>query len=995
MRQILSTLLLFLLLGGCPTSLQGQNQRLPLPTNPFVRAVNVQSSESELYIAEAKVDVKITGPIAVTTLQFTVHNPNNRVLEGQFSFPLGAGQTVSRFALDIDGRMREGVVVDKRKGQEAFEEVIRQDVDPGLLEKTKGNNFRARIYPVPAQGSRQVLIAYEQELTKEGGQYRYHLPIQYGRIDQLDVQLTVFSDKKPVVQETPWGKLSFSADDNAFVASYHKKDFKKGGQLVFYVPQKNKQTRFVEKGVRTTDTYFYANVRQPVVLSEAEMPRISKLDIYWDASSSMADRDIKKEIDFLENYLQDLGPVQVNLYIFHIFSRRVGSFAINKDCTALKEALQNIAYDGATQYGSLDFSHSKVSRPDRILLFSDGINTFGQAETTLPDVPLVAVCSQLSADYAKLRYLSESTGGHLIDLMRQTRSEALAAIRREGVYFLSADYNPREIEDFYPGQCRFVATGDVFSIAGKLKARTATITLHFGLNNRVLSSQTITLSRSEAGDYDHVIERMWAQKQIELLEMRYKENAEEIDRLGQEYGIVTPNTSLLVLERLSDYIKYEITPPAELREAYDQYMASLTASDTAASHVPGEEELIEVMEGPEEEAEWLDPKLKKVFGMFKERKSWWNKTFPKKQRPTVNELSSSEEYASVVDIRYIPMVVEEEYWPEEQAVFCIDETRATNSYNVDAQKERTKAWIELHKWRPDAPYMAILEEKEPSELYAAYLSIKEEYRHTPSFYLDVSHLLQTKGCGEEALLVLSNLAEMETENYRLLRVLATRLNQLGYINYAIDYFEEVLRLRPEEPQSLRDLALAYGDMGQYQKSIDTFYRIVTGEWERRFNEIELIALEEMNHIIAKAHRRGFKPDLSQVDKRFLYEMPVDIRVVLAWDTDNSDMDLWVTDPYGELCKYSHPLTYTGGLLSRDFIGGYGPEEFLIKEAIPGKYKIEANYFGSNEQTLIGPTTIYLDIFTHYASGKEKKETITLRLTGKRDVVTIGEVVFEK
>jgi uncharacterized protein YfaP (DUF2135 family) len=53
-------------------------------------------------------------------------------------------------------------------------------------------------------------------------------------------------------------------------------------------------------------------------------------------------------------------------------------------------------------------------------------------------------------------------------------------------------------------------------------------------------------------------------------------------------------------------------------------------------------------------------------------------------------------------------------------------------------------------------------------------------------------------------------------------------------------------------------------------------------------------------------------------------MPLDLRVVLSWDADNSDMDLWVTDPNGERAYYGNRLTYQGGRMSQDFTGGYGP-----------------------------------------------------------------------
>lgn len=121
-------------------------------------------------------------------------------------------------------------------------------------------------------------------------------------------------------------------------------------------------------------------------------------------------------------------------------------------------------------------------------------------------------------------------------------------------------------------------------------------------------------------------------------------------------------------------------------------------------------------------------------------------------------------------------------------------------------------------------------------------------------------------------------------------------------------------------------------------------------------------------------------------------MPLDIRIVLNWDTDNSDMDLYVVDPNGEKCYYGNDNTEINGMISEDFTGGYGPEEFLLKKAIKGTYKISADYFGSNEQTIIGPTTIYLDIFTNYGRRNESKQTIMLRLDkDENGTVDIGEI----
>ena len=116
-------------------------------------------AEKPIYLKDWDIDIKVIGNIAVTTQKMVFYNPNDRILSGEFNFPLNDGQSVSRFALEINGILREGSIVDKEKGRSVYEKVIRQKVDPGLLEMTKGNNFRSRVYPSPALGTKTILIA--------------------------------------------------------------------------------------------------------------------------------------------------------------------------------------------------------------------------------------------------------------------------------------------------------------------------------------------------------------------------------------------------------------------------------------------------------------------------------------------------------------------------------------------------------------------------------------------------------------------------------------------------------------------------------------------------------------------------------------------------------------------------------------------------------------------------------------------------------------------
>ena len=172
-----------------------------------------------------------------------------------------------------------------------------------------------------------------------------------------------------------------------------------------------------------------------------------------------------------------------------------------------------------------------------------------------------------------------------------------------------------------------------------------------------------------------------------------------------------------------------------------------------------------------------------------------------------------------------------------------------------------------------------------------------------------------------------------------------------------------------------------------QKAVDSLYEVVVKPWHGRFPDVEIITLAELNAIVATA---GEKLDVSRVDPRLLKNLPLDLRVVLTWDADNTDIDLWVTDPNGERAYYGNRLTYQGGRMSLDFTGGYGPEEFSLKRAKPGKYKVEAQYFGDRQQKVTGPTTLQVTLGTKFGSAAQKEQAITLRLKGRSETIYVGE-----
>ena len=128
-------------------------------------------------------------------------------------------------------------------------------------------------------------------------------------------------------------------------------------------------------------------------------------------------------------------------------------------------------------------------------------------------------------------------------------------------------------------------------------------------------------------------------------------------------------------------------------------------------------------------------------------------------------------------------------------------------------------------------------------------------------------------------------------------------------------------------------------------------------------------------------------------------LDVDLRISLAWDTDDVDIDLHVHEELsnstlGEHAYYSHNRTTIGGKVSRDFTRGYGPEEYNLRKALPGKYVVKAKYYGSSKKSRAGATSALLSLFTDYGRPTQRRRMITLRLDTSGGIVPVGTITVE-
>jgi tetratricopeptide (TPR) repeat protein len=946
---------------------------------PVLRIAN-DSTGKTLQIHKLVISVQVTGNIATTTFDITFYNSLDKQLEGEFDFPLADGQSISRYALEVGDKLREGVVVEKAKARVAFENTERRKIDPGLVEKTKGNNFRTRIYPIPARGYKRVVIGIEQALQLTDGALVYELPLYTDyKLGQFSIDAAVaLPSAKPLLVASSFKGANFSGKEPGWQASFQQSQFQPADLFAFTIPV-DKETPLVYTETTGGKQYFYAYL--PGNDSTQSKPLPKSITVFWDVSSSANSRNLEKETALLQGYLSALDGVTVTVVPFNIqtYPPSVFHISVGNSKELVDYLGKNKDFDGGTQLGALNF---QAYPADEIMLFTDGISTFGKKEIILSKTPVTTISSSPGADFSYLKHIALETGGRFFDLCASESKAVSEQLLKERRRFIRAEYNPGEIEELVTSTQTGTSQG--FAVSGILKGGTATVMLHFGYGQNSSSQQTITIQKAKT-ETAHV-SRMWANMMISQLDLQYEKNKAAITVLGKQFSIVTQNTSLLVLDRVEDYVENDIEPPADLMK---EYLVLMKEKNTSRK---------DEQKAAREEAETAMTELS----------DWWHTPVQKKPLDAVDTtevvaLDSASNYyvatttaASSASVQPPPLVggisgftnsFSTSANAQEMRLSLTDADGSADDKTAGTYKAPT---IEVKTWKADAPYLKELEKAAPADRFKKYLSLKTKYATQPSFYIEVARFFYEKKELPVALQVLSNVAEMKLESPELLRIVADQLMEFGEKDLAIETYKEILNIREEEPQAYRDLALAYNETGNYKDAVQLLHKVATGVWDGRFGDIRQIALSEMNAIIS-AHPN--QVELTGIDAKLIKALPVDIRIVMGWSADNSDIDLWVTDPKKEKCFFQNTNTAIGGRISRDATQGYGPEEYQLKKAADGNYEIEVNLYGDHRETLGGPITIKAELFTNFGRVNQQRKIISVRVTEHKEVVKVGRLGF--
>lgn len=897
-----------LVLPGAPTVAQ-VNPTLTAQSQG-IKDGQTEAERTALHFAEMRVGLRVRGRVADVTINATIANRSNDLNEASFALTLPDDAVVTGYALDIGGRMIDGQLVEQPKARNVFEDEVRGRIDPGLAEMAAANRFVTRVYPLPRGGARSIRVSFAAPFDPDRGLV---LPLGTERaIGAFSVDADIRGYRKAPAIRVGSAPLALARDGEGWRGSMALKDHVAQGGIA--ASGGTLAAPMLVSRHRNGRAFFQIVDAGPVAAPPAKGGR---LRVYWDRSLSRRDDLLAREIGLLAAYVDDVKPVAVDLVTYAGDVPEVTT--LPGSAAAVRAALSRQVYRGGTRLAGLD--GLQLPAPTQCLMFTDGLATIDPEAEFRPDCRLTIVASAPDAGGARLGRLAQRSGGQLLRLTEANSHDLLARLRRPAVTVAAALDNSGRPLDF---RALPAANGSWF-VVGEMpasgKVRLSIAGLGQGLVERSYDAP------ESAGDAD-APGALWASQ-------RTAEMADDPDAharmaaLARDFQIASPTMSFLVMETPDQYANAGIRPPEGFPEhwmtRYRTLQKAREQGETAAAR----------------------QKFDNLLWQWNARKEWWDTRFVAPYRPRYEEdreivVTAHRRREPVMAAPMNAVTVDASAELARSAPVPLPAPPAAQAAPAASGKRIALRGANV---LADRPYLAALAGAAPGDRLRVLAEQEAEFGSLPAFYLDTSEWFRRKGDAATAEALLYSALELPTADDETRQVVAFRLQRSGQRNRAIRMLERIAATTDFRPHPKRALALALADRGRLrgaagradlERAFALLAEVALAPATQGSEQIGLIALTEANALIPAIDAAGGKWSL---DPRLVGLVHTDVRVVMEWTSDASNLDLSVIEPSGERVYPGLGFSGMGGTMSWNVTNGYGPEEYLIRRAPSGEYRV--------------------------------------------------------
>jgi predicted Zn-dependent protease len=556
-----------------------------------------------LSVGYHKVTVDIRDQIARTVIEESFVNHTDTQLEGVFYFPLPQDASISGFGMWIGDKLVEADIVEKQRAREIYETILRERRDPGLLEWTGGNIFKARVFPIFAHSEKRIKITYTQVLPLKGSRYRYGYALQSELLQQhplrelaIDVKVNSVAPLKSVTSPTHPTRndqtqhsahVEFTAQEFTPNRDFEVVvELEKGQADVVMIPHR-----------RGDDGYFMLQLTPPAAHGDWDRPRVPdgeplQLLILADTSASIDAGQRAHQATFIGALLASLSPKDTfNLGACDVqcewaFPQPIA--ADSKSETLARAFLEKRTSLGWTNLDGAVAAALKQGGPKtHVIYVGDGIVTTGDADPVAftkrlrrvyegKTATFHAVTLGSSYESGVLKALASLGGGSMRKITGEQGPQAIALellgeIAQPALRDIKVEFKGIKVARLYPEALANVPAGSQQILLGRYlpegKDQSGEVIVTGIQGDKPVRFSTRALLK-DAEQGNSFIPRLWARMHLDSLLDQGSSAAikDEIIALSEEYQIITPYTSLLVLETDADRERFAVKRRFSMRD---------------------------------------------------------------------------------------------------------------------------------------------------------------------------------------------------------------------------------------------------------------------------------------------------------------------------------------------------------------------------------------------------------------------------------------------
>lgn len=538
-----------------------------------------------LEVVYHRVNVSVDGQVATTHIDQSFFNPTNHQLEGYYLFPIPEGAIIKDFTMQINGKETPAELLDADKARKIYEEIVRNALDPALLEYDGRGVFKVRIFPIEPGKEKKVTISYSEILQKDFATTEYIYPLNTEKfsakpLKDVSIKVDIKSENEVKNVLCPTHNIDVvKKDEKHTVISYEEQNVKPDIDFKLYFDSGESDIGLSLLTYNTTkeDGYFFLSL-SPSFFTDQEEVIDKDVTFIVDVSGSMAGEKLEYAKNALNYCIDNLNDDdRFEIIRFSTEARALFKSLVEVNDEHIKEArtfIKDMNPVGGTNIEeAMQLAMESATMDDRphiIVFITDGKPTIGEIDENA----LLKSIEKTNKNNMRVFTfgIGEDINTHLLDkiseLTRATRTYVSPSedIEMKITQFFDKVQSPvltdiaieygDDIDTYsiHPNNIPDLFRGSNLTLLGRYKGEgTKDIVLTGKVDEKKVSHTFQVAYSSDNKEYDF-IPPLWAARRIGYLldQMRLhgesKEVIDEIILLARTHGIVTPYTSYLIME---------------------------------------------------------------------------------------------------------------------------------------------------------------------------------------------------------------------------------------------------------------------------------------------------------------------------------------------------------------------------------------------------------------------------------------------------------------